>query len=127
MRNDNLNSGKPSSRTKNMPVSRREFEVMLNRLDDLSDTIIAMQAEARGKPSDDALPIAFMRRLINGESPLLVWREYRGFTQAELAKRSKLKSHSYIVAIEKRQKPGSISTMKKLASVLRCSIEDLVV
>jgi len=58
------------------------------------------------------VPLEVVRRLVNGESPLLVWREYRGFTQAELAKRAKLKGHSYIVAIEKRQKPGSVSTMK---------------
>ncbi len=126
MRSPNLTADKSASRAKNAPVSRKEFEAILDRIDDLSDAIVAMQAEARGKLNDnDAVPLDIARRLINGESPLLVWREYRGFTQMELAKRAKLKGHSYIVAIEKRQKPGSISTMKALAKALHCTIDDL--
>jgi DNA-binding XRE family transcriptional regulator len=125
MKHDNPHIEK-STHTKHAPISHRQYLAILDRLDDLSDTLAAMQAEARGKPSDDALPIEFTRRLINGESPLLVWREYRGFTQVELAKRAKLKGHSYIVAIEKRQKPGSIGTMKALAKALGCALDDLV-
>lgn len=36
----------------------------------------------------EGLPHAFMRRIVAGEAPLRVWRDWRGLTQAALSARS---------------------------------------
>ena len=37
---------------------------------------------------EELIPAAVVDRLLDGQAPLLVWREYRSLTQAELARRS---------------------------------------
>ncbi|MEI9888221.1 MAG: helix-turn-helix transcriptional regulator [Rhizomicrobium sp.] len=65
------------------------------------------------------------RRILAGEHPVAIWREYRGFELNALAKRAKL-SASYLSEIESRNKPGSVSAMRSLAKALGVNIDDLV-
>lgn len=51
------------------------------------------------------------------ESPLKILRKYRGYTQAQLAKESKI-SRPYLTEIETGKKDGSIKALKSLARVL---------
>jgi len=67
----------------------------------------------------------FAKRLIAGETPLRVWRELRGITQAELAQTAGV-GRVRIVNMEKGARGGSIATMKKLADALGVTIDDLV-
>lgn len=109
------------------PVSRAEFEALLDRMEDLEDQFTGLKAEARGLPPDhDSVPGEVVHRILRGEPPLLVWREYRNLTQKALAAKAGLKSHTYISEIEKGLKPGSAGTLKKLAKILDCSIDDLL-
>ena len=77
------------------------------------------------KGIDDAIPADLFRRVLVGEHPVKVWREYRGFGLNALAKEAKL-SASYLSEIEKRVKPGSVSAMRSLAKVLDVTLDDLV-
>lgn len=74
---------------------------------------------------DELIPLEISERRLSGESPVKIWREYRGLTQERLAKASKV-SRAMIAAIETGHKKGGIWTLKKLAAALRVDLENLV-
>lgn len=92
-------------------------------LQDLRAFDRATQAIADG--SDELIPAQFVRRMVIGESPLRVLREYRGLTQVALAERSGV-NRVQIANIEAGQKSGSVETVKRLAAALGVAIDDLV-
>jgi len=73
----------------------------------------------------DYLTAREARRLLDGESPLRVWREKRGRTQRELAAQAGVGS-GYLAHIETRRKPGSAATLARLAKTLQVRVEDLL-
>lgn len=74
---------------------------------------------------EELLPSLVVDRLLDGKAPLLVWREHRNLTQAELARRSKV-NRVQIIDIEAGRKTGSVETLRKLAQELSIDIDDLV-
>ena len=91
-------------------------------LADLSAHDHAMAAIARG--DEELLPEAFAKRLIAGESPVRVWRELRGLTQAALSIASGV-NRVQIANIESGAKSGSVATLRKLADALGVGLDDL--
>ena len=73
---------------------------------------------------DEVIPLEITERRLEGESTLKIWREYRGLTQVDLAKRSKV-SRPMIAAIESNHKRGGIGTLKKLAIALKTDLDHL--
>ena len=67
--------------------------------------------------SDELIPLEITERRLRGEPALRVWREYRGLTQEQLAKKAKV-SRALIAAIETRRKSGSVGTWKRLGAAL---------
>ena len=55
-----------------------------------------------------------MRRILDDESPVKVWREKRGLSQRELAEQAGVSS-SYLAEIETGKKPGSAEALRKLS------------
>ena len=111
----------------------KEFAVLpMNRLkklmDDaemLSDVKAYDAAKARmERGQDELIPLEITERSLAGESAVKIWREYRGLTQEDLAKTSKV-SRPMIAAIESRHKKGGIGTLKKLAVALRVDLDHL--
>jgi DNA-binding XRE family transcriptional regulator len=78
---------------------------------------------ARGE--EELVPLEIDERRLAGESTVKIWREYRGLTQEDLAKASKV-SRSMIAAIEAKHKQGGIGTLKKLAAALKVELDELV-
>jgi mRNA interferase RelE/StbE len=74
---------------------------------------------------EELLPAEFVRRMIGGEAPLRVWREFRGLTQAGLADASGV-NRVQIADIEAGRKSGSVETVRRLAQALGVAIEDLI-
>ena len=74
---------------------------------------------------EELLPSLVVDQLLDGKAPLLVWREHRNLTQAELARRSKV-NRVQIIDIEAGRKTGSVETLRKLAQELSIDIDDLV-
>ncbi|MDE1567096.1 helix-turn-helix domain-containing protein [Aquabacter sp. P-9] len=97
--------------------------------DDLQDRVDALSArEFRahiGSCVEDLLPAAMADRILTGESPVRVWREHRGLSTAELAKRAGIKQ-PYLSQIESGKRDGGIQTIKRLAQALGVAIDDLV-
>ena len=71
------------------------------------------------------MPAEYVYRMVDGEPPLRVFREWRGLSQNALAKKSGV-NRVQIGDIEDRGKTGSVATLKKLAEALRITIDDLV-
>lgn len=78
----------------------------------------------RDDPDEEDVPIAFARRLWNGESPVRVWREMRGMKATDLATAADI-SRSYLSAIECGAKRGSVDALQRLAKALGVGLDDL--
>jgi DNA-binding XRE family transcriptional regulator len=74
---------------------------------------------------EELVPAAFGARLIAGESPVRVYREWRGLSQAELARRSGV-NRIQLIDIEAGRAVGSVETLRKLANALEVMLDDLV-
>lgn len=59
------------------------------------------------------------------DSPLTVWREFRGLTVKTLAQKAGIMA-AYLSRIETGKRDGTVGTMRKLAEALRLSIDDLI-
>ncbi len=73
---------------------------------------------------EETIPARFVARIIEGENPLRVWRDYRGFTQIALAEAAGV-HRVQIADIEAGRRKGSVETLKKLAAGLGVSMDDL--
>jgi ribosome-binding protein aMBF1 (putative translation factor) len=75
--------------------------------------------------SQEWAPAQLVKRLIDGEHPVRVWREHRGMRAKELAAAADIAS-SYLSAIETGKKPGSVSALKRIAAALGVTLDELV-
>lgn len=82
--------------------------------------------ELTGNRSEDStLPDEILNALsARQEHPVKIVRNFRGLTQAELAKAAGI-SRPYLTEIETSKKDGSIRAMKSIAKVLNVSVGDL--
>ena len=64
-------------------------------------------------------------RLIAGENPIKVFREYRGWTQRELSETAGTTA-PYLSQIETGRRTGSVKLLHRLADALRVELGDLV-
>jgi mRNA interferase RelE/StbE len=106
--------------TDTVTIPRSEYEAMRARLEDLDD-ILAGHAAQTGA----TLPHDFAMRIINGEHPVRVWREYRGLSAVALAEAADL-SKPYLSEIETGKKPGSVDAYKHLAAALGVPVDALI-
>ncbi len=91
----------------------------------LVDVMAYDAAKARlARGEDELVPLDLSERRLGGESPVKIWREYRGLTQEALARLSKA-SRPMIAAIEAGHKTGGIRTLKKLAAALKVDLDHL--
>jgi DNA-binding XRE family transcriptional regulator len=88
------------------------------------DAVRRFQA-ALAAGEEELLPADLVDRLLSGENPLRVWREYRGLTIKALAAETGV-APSYLSQIETGKRAGTVETLARLADVLRTTIDDLV-
>lgn len=106
-------------------ITKAEYERLLEAAEDLADIAAYDRAKAVLASGDDELiPAEFANRLITGESPVRVYREFRGLSQVALSEASGV-NRVQIANIESGAKRGSIDTLKKLAGALGVSLDDL--
>ena len=72
---------------------------------------------------EDLIPVEMAKRLLAGEPPVRAWREHRGLSLRELARRAEV-SAPLLSEIERGQKDGS--TLARLARALGVDLDDLV-
>ena len=102
-----------------------EYAALQAARDDLADLQVYGHAKAGlARGEDEVVPAEVARRLIEENSPLRVWREYRALTQQALADAAGV-NRVQIAEIEAGRKSGSVKTVRKLARALGVSIDDL--
>ena len=123
---------KPVAETSStVTLRKRDWKALIARLKDLEDAAaIAERLAYEEKVGEevarrDYLTGDEMRRILDDESPVKVWREKRGLSQRELAEQAGVSS-SYLAEIETCKKPGSAEALRKLSRVLVIPMENLV-
>lgn len=107
-------------------IPREEYQALLAAREDLADLESYDRATASLDAGEDELiPSEFADRLMEGESPVRVYRDLRGMTQKALSDASGV-NRVQIANIEAGTRQGSVDTLKRLAGALGVSISDLV-
>ena len=102
-----------------------EYKALLERLEELQDIIDADNTVAAIAAGEEAYPHELVERLLGGQNPLRVWREYRGMTTAALASAAGV-TPSAISQVEAGKRGLSVDLLKKLSGILRVDMDDLV-
>ena len=93
-------------------------------LDELIEDAAATTAWHRTR-DEEGVPIAIVDRLLAGDNPIRVWREYRGLGLAALAAAAGV-GKGYLSQLENGERQGPVQTLKRVAAALRVSLDDLV-
>lgn len=100
---------------------------MMTRLEDMPyDAAAVARFRARLAAGEEELvPVAVLDRMLDGESPVRVWRTHRGLTQSGLARASGV--HRVVIAdIEAGRRGEEAGSLKALAEALGVGVDDLV-
>ncbi len=88
---------------------------------DAEDVAAYDAAKAR---REESFPSEIADRLIAGENPIKIFREYRGLTQRQLA-RAAATTAPYVSQIETGRRVGSVKLLHRLADALDVGLDDL--
>ncbi|MBF0283995.1 MAG: helix-turn-helix transcriptional regulator [Magnetococcales bacterium] len=99
-----------------------EFQSLMEELEELRDAAAFGAARAR---REEGFPGAVAQRLLNGESPVKVFREHRGLTQAALAQQCGV-APATISQLESGKRSLSVETLKALARALQVDADMLL-
>jgi DNA-binding XRE family transcriptional regulator len=111
---------------KEMAVMPKDEYLKLAELaEDLDDIAAAIRAEKRAAEGEEYVPHELVVRLVNGESGLLVWREYRGLSQQVLGDKVGL-SKMTISGLEKGKRDTSSKNWRALATALEVDVDDIL-
>ena len=88
------------------------------------DASAITEYEAATNANEESFPALMVERLIAGEHPLKVFREYRGLSDEELAQLAG-GSLSVVRQIEDRERQASTDERARFADVLHVDVEDL--
>jgi DNA-binding XRE family transcriptional regulator len=106
-----------------LPIA--DYERLLDIAHDREDVEAAQLAAQRRLGDLEYLPAAMANRILDGESPLRVWREYRGLSTTALAASVNV-AQSHISQLENRKRRGQHALWRKLAEVLKVEVDDIL-
>lgn len=107
-------------------ISTSEYDRLCAIAEDLADIRAVLSFQVRIEAgAEEFVPATVADRLIDGESPLKVWRDYRGMSQSGLARAAGV-DRVQIVDIEAGRANGSVRTLAALANALNVIVDDLV-
>jgi mRNA interferase RelE/StbE len=106
-------------------IPRSEYDRLLAAAQDLADLQAYDRATTQlAAGEDELIPGPFATRLLDGESPLRVYRNLRGLSQAALAVRAGV-NRVTIAELETGRKQGSLATLRAIALALNVTLDDL--
>jgi DNA-binding XRE family transcriptional regulator len=107
-------------------LPRAEYEALIDIAEMAADVSAYDEAKKRiVAGEDERVPGQFVDRLIDGENPVRVWRDFRGLSAKDLAAEAGI-SAAYLSEIETGKKEGSLSVLKAIAKILRVDLDDLI-
>jgi DNA-binding XRE family transcriptional regulator len=103
-----------------------EYQALLELVEDADDAAAVARFAARHDEGKEAtIPVAVVDRLLDGEVPLRVWREYRGLTAAQLAAAARV-TPAHISKLEAGKGSPSVALLGRLATILDVELDLLV-
>ncbi len=106
-------------------ITRKEYTLLLDKLEDIQDELTILRAQSRKGASADAWTDDLAGRMLAGESLLRLWREHRKLSLDQLSRTTGI-AKGYLSEIESGKKPGSVASLKKCAKALQIDLDDLV-
>ncbi len=91
-------------------------------LQDIRDYDSAKAALEKGE--DEIIPSTVVYAILDGKNPIKVWRDYRGFTQQQLADKAKI-SKPYLSQIETGKRTGTTEILSAVAKALNVSLDEV--
>jgi DNA-binding XRE family transcriptional regulator len=91
-------------------------------LEDISDFDEIYAAIKRGE--EELIPAEVVNAILDGKSPIKVWREYRGLTQQQLAEMVGI-SKPYLSQLETGKRTGTTEVLSTIAETLNVSLEQV--
>lgn len=109
-----------SADNKDGNASAHEAEELQDRLD------AALLKLARvEQANEETVPLEIVRRLSDGEVPVIVWREHRGLSREELSAEAHVQME-LLQAVESGKEDVPLRVMQAIARCLRVDLDDLV-
>ena len=91
-------------------------------LEDIRDFDEISAAIQRGE--EELIPAEVVNAILDGKSPIKVWREYRGLTQQQLADMIGI-SKPYLSQLETGKRTGTTDVLSAIAEALKVSLEQV--
>jgi DNA-binding XRE family transcriptional regulator len=102
-----------------------EYVALRELAEDAQDAVtLARFAKRYASGKEETVPVDVVDRLLAGESPLRVWREFRGMTAAQVAAAVRI-TPAHVSKIESGKGEPSVALLKRLARVLGVDMEVL--
>ncbi|MBY5408635.1 helix-turn-helix transcriptional regulator [Rhizobium leguminosarum] len=106
-------------------IPEAEYQRMLEALEERADEeSVSAYKQRLADGEEELMPAEFADRIIKGESAIRVWREFRAMTAHELAEKAEI-SAGFLSQIERGERDGSFETIKKIATALEISVDDI--
>jgi len=106
-------------------ISYADYKHFLELIEDEADAhAVAEFHESYTAGREFLVPEEIVRRELAGESPVKLWREHRGLTQQDLAKRAGI-SKPYLSQIETGKRQGTVETIGAIARALDVPLDVL--
>lgn len=103
-----------------------EYRALIDAAEEAADVAAVRRFnEHLATGEEELLPAEMANRILDGENPVRVWREYRGLNARALAAKAGI-TPAYLSQIETGKREGAVETMKRLAGALDVSLDDLV-
>jgi DNA-binding XRE family transcriptional regulator len=102
-----------------------DFERLLEDAEEQRDLADAQAAERARLEGSEYLPSDMVNRILDGESALRVWRQYRGLSAADLAAMVGV-GPSHITHLENGTREGRVNLWRAIAEALRVDIDDIL-
>lgn len=107
-------------------LAYEDYQALRALADDAEDTAALVRfAKRYAAGKEEVVPAAVVDRLLAGEIPLRVWREHRGMTAAQVAAAVDI-TPAHVSKLESGKGDPSVAVLRRLAKVLRVSVEDLI-
>ncbi|MFO8154890.1 MAG: helix-turn-helix transcriptional regulator [Thiohalospira sp.] len=103
-----------------------QYQRMLERMEELIDLQETDKVRARMEAGkEESVPLELIKRIDGGESPVRVWREYRGIERRKLAEATDVGDRA-LYMIEAGKREPSTRVLRQLAERLNVDVDELL-
>lgn len=106
-------------------LAEADYQALVEAAEDAEDLATVRRfREKLSSGEEELLPAEMVDRILDGENPIRVWREHRGVSVKTLAEKAGI-TPAYLSQVETGKRDGTVETLKKLATALDVTLDDL--